>query len=71
MKRNQIDRKYLQATLILPVLGLLLVTGCSSIQGTSENQKLTNHRVATYTAEGQEQAQPADPDPDPTYEWFY
>jgi hypothetical protein len=60
--------KYLQAKLILPVLGLLLF-GCSSIQGTGGNQKLNTGRVAAYTVEPQQQAQPADPDP--TYEWFY
>ena len=63
------SRNYL-AKLILPVLGLLLF-GCSSIQGTGGNQKLNSTRVAAYTVEQQQQAQPADLDPDPTYEWFY
>jgi hypothetical protein len=50
--RVLLSRKYLQAKVILPVLGLLLF-GCSSMQGTGGNQKLTSGRVAAYTVERQ------------------
>jgi len=43
-----LNKKYLQATLMLPVLGLLAFAGCTSIESTGEHQKLTNNRVATY-----------------------
>ena len=33
---------------MLPVLGLLALTGCTSIESTGEHQKLTNNHVATY-----------------------
>ena len=71
VSRGLLNRKYLEKNLILPVVALLVFTGCSSIQGTGGNQKVTSGRVAAYTVERQEQATAADPDPDPTYEWFY
>jgi hypothetical protein len=56
--------------MILPALGILAVTGCSSIQGTADQQQNT-HRVTTYMEQNQEHQQAADSDPDPGYEWFY
>jgi hypothetical protein len=64
------NKSYVQAIMILPALGILAVTGCSSIQGTADQQQ-TTHRVATYMEQSQENAQAADSDPDPGYEWFY
>ena len=64
------NKRYVQAIMILPVLGMPAVTGCSSIQGTAEQQQ-TKHRVATYMEQSQENQQAADSDPDPGYEWFY
>ena len=57
--------------MILPVLGILAFTGCSSIGGTADRQQVTTNPVAAYLEQKQEQAQPADSDPDPGYEWFY
>lgn len=73
MKNPQLlnAKHYLQAAMILPVLGILAFTGCSSVGGTADRQQATTNRVATYLEQKQEQAQPADSDPDPGYEWFY
>ena len=64
------NKCYVQAIMILPVLGILAVTGCSSIEGTADKQQST-HRGATYMEQSQENPQAADSDPDPGYEWFY
>lgn len=60
----------LQAIIILPALGILAVTGCSSIQGTADQQQ-TTHRVTTYMEQRQKNPPAVDSDPDPGYEWFY
>jgi hypothetical protein len=64
------NKRYVQAITILPVLGMLAVTGCSSIQGTADQQQ-TTRRVTTYMEQRQENPPAADSDPDPGYEWFY
>jgi hypothetical protein len=64
------NKCYVQAIIILPALGILAVTGCSSIQGTAD-QLQTTHRGATYMEQRQENPPAADSDPDPGYEWFY
>jgi hypothetical protein len=64
------NKRYVQAIMILPVLGMLAVTGCSSIQGTADQQQ-TTHRVTTYMEQSQQNPPAADSDPDPGYEWFY
>jgi hypothetical protein len=64
------NKCYVQAIMILPVLGMLAVTGCSSIQGTVDQQQATR-RVTTYMEQRQENLPVADSDPDPGYEWFY
>jgi hypothetical protein len=50
---------------------LLLFTGCSSIDGTTENLKVRTNLVTSHVEHGQEKAdnQPVNPEPD--YEWFY
>ena len=50
--------------MILPVIGILAFTGCSSIDGTAERQQATTNRMGTYLEQKQEQLQPADSDPD-------
>ena len=64
------NKRYVQAIIILPVLGILAVTGCSSIQGTADRQQ-TTRRMAAYMEQMQENPPAADSDPDPGYEWFY
>jgi hypothetical protein len=64
-------KSYLRAASILPMLGLLALTGCASLSGTAENQNPPRNRVATYAEQSREQVQPADSDPGPDYEWFY
>jgi hypothetical protein len=64
------NKRSLQAIIILPALGILAVTGCSSIQGTADQQQAT-HRVTTYMEQGQKNPPAVDSDPDPGYEWFY
>jgi hypothetical protein len=64
------NKYYLQAAMILPVIGILAFTGCSSIDGTVERQQATTNRVGTYLEHKQEQLQPADSDPDPGYKFM-
>jgi len=64
------NKRYVQGIIILPALGILAVTGCSSIQGTADQQQ-TTHRVTSYMEQRQENSPAADSDPDPGYEWFY
>jgi hypothetical protein len=64
------NKRSLQAIIILPALGILTVTGCSSIQGTADQQQ-TTHRVTTYMEQSQKNPPAVDSDPDPGYEWFY
>jgi hypothetical protein len=64
------NKRYVQAIMMSPVLGMLAVTGCSSIQGTADQQR-TTRRVTTYMEQRQENPPAADSDPDPGYEWFY
>jgi len=66
-------KNYLRAILLVPVMCVVAFTGCSSISGTAANRTATTNRVTAYLEHKQENAniQPADSDPDPTYEWFY
>jgi hypothetical protein len=67
------QKNYLRAILLVPVMGVVAFTGCSSISGTAANGTATTNRVAAYLENKVENAsiQPVDSDPDPTYEWFY
>lgn len=69
IKSRTNNKSCLLPIIIAPVLGILAFTGCSQIDGTVQKQPLTKNRVAVYSEWSQAQA--ADPDPDPGYEWFY
>ena len=68
--RKMHKKCYLKTAFGLPLLGLLAFTGCASFDGTAGDHNPTNNKVATYMTQSQE-AQPADSDSDPGYEWFY
>jgi hypothetical protein len=56
---------------IFPITGLLAFTGCAN-QDAAEHQTVTTKQAAAYLEQPQERTvNPADQDPDPTYEWFY
>lgn len=64
--------KYLQAIVILPIIGLLAFSGCANLEGTAGHQTATTKQAAAYLEQRQETTlNSADQDPDPTYEWFY
>ena len=53
-------------------MGLLAFTGCANLAGTAGNQTVTTKQAAAYLEQAQDRTvNPADQDPDPTYEWFY
>jgi hypothetical protein len=63
---------YLRAIVILPIIGLLAFTGCANLEGTAGHQTVATQQVAAYLEQPQDRTlNPADQDPDPTYEWFY
>jgi hypothetical protein len=63
---------YFRAIAILPIMGLLAFTGCANLAGTAGHQTVTTKQAAAYLEQRQETTlNPADQDPDPTYEWFY
>lgn len=64
--------QYLRAILMLPTMGLLALTGCANLAGTAGHQTVTTKQTAAYLEQAQDRTvNPADQDPDPTYEWFY
>jgi hypothetical protein len=64
--------KYLQAIVILPIIGLLAFSGCANPECTAGHRTATTKQVAAYLEQRQEtMLNSADQDPDPTYEWFY
>ena len=64
--------KYLQAIVILPIIGLLAFSGCANLEGSAGHPTATTKQAAAYLEQRQETTlNPADQDPDPTYEWFY
>jgi hypothetical protein len=50
---------------------LLLSTGCSSIDGTAENHRVTANLVTRHVEQGQEEPENQAVSPDPAYDWFY
>lgn len=57
---------------MLPTMGLLAFTGCANLAGTAGHQTVTTKQAAAYLEQRQETTlNPADQDPDQTYEWFY
>ena len=74
MKNSKLPNKTnsLRAIVILPTIGLLAFTGCANLAGTAGNQTVTTKQAAAYLVQAQDRTvNPADQDPDPTYEWFY
>jgi hypothetical protein len=73
MKNSKLPSKtnYLRAIVIFPITGLLAFTGCAN-QDTAEHQTVTTKQAAAYLEQPEERTvNPADQEPDPTYEWFY
>jgi hypothetical protein len=55
----------------LPIIGILAFTGCANLEGTAGHQTVTKQAAAYLEQRQETTANPADQDPDPTYEWFY
>ena len=63
---------YLRAILMFPAMGLLALTGCTSLDGTAGHQTPATTRAGTGWEQRQERpAYSTDQDPDQTSEWFY
>jgi hypothetical protein len=60
-----------RALAISSVICLLLLTGCSSIDGTAENHRTTANLVTSHVEPGQEEPETQPVSPDPASEWFY
>ena len=58
----------MSAAIWLPVL-----IGCSSVDGTAENHRVTRNLVTGHTEQVQEKPKLDDPpdSPEPDYDWFY
>jgi hypothetical protein len=56
---------------ISSVIGLLLFAGCSSIDGTAENHRVTANLVTSHVEPGQEGPEKQPVNPEPSYEWWY
>lgn len=56
---------------ISSVIGLLLFAGCSSIDDTAENHRVTANLVTSHVEPGQEGPEKQPINPEPSYEWFY
>ena len=54
---------------MMPIMGLLALTGCANLGGTAANQMGTTKQAAAYLEQVQDRTvNSADQDPDPTYE---
>jgi hypothetical protein len=74
MKNSRLPNKtnYFRAIVTLPIICLLAFTGCANLPGTAGHQTTTTRQAAAYLEQAQDRTlNPADQDPDPTYEWFY
>jgi len=61
--------QYLRTILMMPIMGLLALTGCANLGGTAANQMGTTKQAAAYLEQVQDRTvNSADQDPDPTYE---
>ncbi len=60
-----------RALSISSVIYLLLFTGCSSIDGTAENHRVTANLLTSHLEPGQEEPANQPVSPEPSYEWFY
>ena len=57
---------------MLPIIGLVALTGCANLDGTAGHQTVTSNHAAMYLERQQENTvNPVDQVPEPTYEWFY
>ena len=62
----------MRAMLLVPVIGFLAFTGCSSIDGTATRNQASKTGVnAAFVQSEAQSATAEDNDPDPGYEWFY
>jgi hypothetical protein len=69
---NSVSSRYCgRALSISSVIGILLFTGCSSIDGTAENHKATANLVTSHVEPGQDEPEEQPFTPDPSSEWFY
>jgi len=74
MKNSKLISKthYLRTIVILPIIGLVALTGCANLDGTAGHRTVTTNQAAAYLEQRQERTvNPVDQDPEPTYEWFY
>jgi hypothetical protein len=73
MKKSMLgSTKYCGRTLsISSVICLLLFAGCSSIDGTAENHRVTASLVTSHVEPGQEGPEKQPVNPEPSYEWWY
>jgi hypothetical protein len=53
------------------VIGLLLFTGCSGIDGTTKNLRATANLVTSHVGPGQEETEKQAVSPEPSYDWWY
>jgi len=60
-----------RALSISSVICLLLFAGCSSIDGTTENHRVTANLVTSHVGPGQEEPEKQPVSPEPSYEWWY
>ena len=60
-----------QALSIPPMICLLLLTGCSGIDGTTEKPRVTANLMTGHVGSGQEEPGKQPVNPEPSYEWFY
>jgi len=71
------DKHFLQAMMIVPLLGLVAFTGCSHIDGTADKERLTKNGVlasdgvVVYSEWKPAKPRSADLNPNPGYKWFY
>ena len=60
-----------RALSISSMICLLLFTGCSSVDGTADDHRVTTNLVTSHVEQGQEEPGKQPVSPEPSYEWFY
>jgi hypothetical protein len=69
---NLVSAKYCgQALSISSVICLLLFAGCSSIDGTAADPRVTANLVTSHVGPGPEEPEKQPVSPEPSYEWWY
>jgi hypothetical protein len=72
MNPSLVSAKYCgRALSISSMICLLLLTGCSGIDGTTEKPRVTANLVTSHVEPGQEEPEKQPVSPEPSYEWFY